>query len=308
MIYYDDVGIRKSEGELLEDGITAHGRWVFWHANGQVMQEGEYDKGAPVGLWVYFREDGTKRAEGHFQSGKKTGFWQHWQQNGSLETAGAFIDGNEDGLWQCWNADGIISSQGAYKNGKRHGAWYFNADSPDGGYITEWYMGKLTTRLSQPPDQPTEQASWYYPVVPGQLDGHHTPFDRQGPCSGLYFGCLDSMRRFTYLFKPVTAFTFHDPAGLCLVINERYTYLWVLEKCFSAAPGMPEPLLQDADCMEEGTFIVITNPVACALGTKPHWSEHSLLRDAVRQCSDTAQKMNVRTAAGLLIRRYPLDI
>jgi hypothetical protein len=25
MIYYDDVGIRKSEGELLEDGITANG-------------------------------------------------------------------------------------------------------------------------------------------------------------------------------------------------------------------------------------------------------------------------------------------
>jgi hypothetical protein len=101
--------------------------------------------------------------------------------------------------------------------------------------------------------------------------------------------------------------SFQLPIRFRFVINERYAYLWILEKRFAAAPGMLDLQVADSDYMEEGTFIVITDPSACVPGTKPQLSKHNLLRDAVRNCFDTARSMNVKAVAGRLIREYPLD-
>jgi hypothetical protein len=66
-IYFYETGKRKAEGvyEASKGGdrIGKHGKWTYYHPNGQKAAEGEYEYGTKVGLWSYWDASGFPASE-----------------------------------------------------------------------------------------------------------------------------------------------------------------------------------------------------------------------------------------------------
>ena len=68
-----------------------HGKWQFYHPNGQLASEGDFDLGHEHGLWTMYDEEGSRTAHGEFVDGQKEGTWTFWYDNGGVST-GFFKD------------------------------------------------------------------------------------------------------------------------------------------------------------------------------------------------------------------------
>ena len=150
-----------------------------------------------------------------------------------------------------------------------------------------------------------------YPMVPGQTPGFQTPFQEPGPTGGLYFGVLESRRRWTYLFEPLIQPDPYDPAGITLVVWERYDTLWLLEKCFAAHPEISDP--EVAICSTKGEsqkqdrFLVFLDPMAFAPDKIPAPLEHKRPDSAIQHALRSSRERGVRGVVGRLVGSYPLD-
>jgi antitoxin component YwqK of YwqJK toxin-antitoxin module len=58
---------------------------TYFHANGQVKQEGFYKDGKVHGKWASFSEAGAKVSLGEFNKGEKTGKWFFWNESSLSE-------------------------------------------------------------------------------------------------------------------------------------------------------------------------------------------------------------------------------
>ncbi|MCA9237165.1 MAG: hypothetical protein KDA44_16945 [Planctomycetales bacterium] len=74
--------------------VLRHGAWRTWAANGQLIMEGQFDRG---------------RAEGALQ-------WRH--PNGQLAVVGQYAAGQPAGPWQWWDAAGTLLSQSSAGGGR----------------------------------------------------------------------------------------------------------------------------------------------------------------------------------------------
>ena len=301
------MGHTKHEGQYV-DG-RPHGHWVFRYDDGTLMQECDYDHGSPVGRWETYWANGNRQSEGHYSQSRKQGLWMRRHDNGQLKSRGHYTDGREDGVWHYWNERGELRCEGAWHNGFREGRWRFNIDDPEHTFQTEWYQGEMTNRPGQPPDQPREEKATYYAMVAGQLPGFETPFHRPGQAADVYFACLRSGRRFSYLFHPVAPFTHHEAAGLFLSIWERYAMLFILEKVFTAAPDTPLPTVPNSlrSRKKDGhVFLVMLDPLQQSSSRFPA-SRCTTMGGALKSAQRLAQKQNAHAVVGRFVREYPLD-
>lgn len=53
---------------------------TYYHANGNIKQEGFYKDGKVHGQWVSYNESGEKLSLGEYTDGKKSGKWFFWNQ------------------------------------------------------------------------------------------------------------------------------------------------------------------------------------------------------------------------------------
>jgi hypothetical protein len=311
---YYKTGEKKCEGSFADQkGIKPIGKWTRWYEDGTISLSSVYgDDSLPTGLWTTYWQNGLKQSEGRYQSGKKSGKWMHWHDNGQVSQQGNYTDGLKNGFWQYWEQDGSFMAAGHYMENRRNGTWEFCTDDPDKKYISEWFAGKLTNQAGAPPIQPKDHESLYYPVIPGQLEDFQTPFDLEGRAEKLYFGCLESGQRFTYLFKPVRKFTFYGSAYLTLVIWERYQTLLVLEKLYAASPD-GSPVINEKDLVSKkkgktkDRFMLISDPLSPATAKKFPYNEYATLNQAVKSARRLSKKKNIKTVVGRLIQSYPLD-
>lgn len=287
-----------------------HGHWIFRYDDGTVMQECDYDKGSANGLWRTYWMNGNRQSEGHYDHNSKQGLWMRWHQNGLPKSRGEYQDDRKHGRWQYWNERGALQHEGAYRDGRRDGRWRFHLDVPEHAFAADWHQGHMTNRPGKPPNQPPAHKHRYYPMVPGQLPGFETPFERSGPASDVYFGWLRSGRRLTYLFRPVMPFTRDDAAGLFLVIWERYETLIILEKLYTATPDdtASEPFDGARDEHSSAQeFFVLLDPLHQATPAHFPASRCTTLRGAVRSARRLARKHQGRMAVGRCLHEYPLD-
>ncbi|MBT3591034.1 MAG: hypothetical protein HN514_09790 [Candidatus Marinimicrobia bacterium] len=181
--YYYSNGNLKGKGQYRvgndsSPGITdiprhgRHGKWTFWHENGQKLDELTFKDGKASGLstsWYengikeweyYFIEDGTrdsvKLTTRWYDSGQKwyegyvktlndttivwNGLNTKWYENGLKMMQGIYKDGNLDGLNTEWYENGQKKFEGTYTNGLKngHGTMTY-ADSAK--YVGEWKEG-----------------------------------------------------------------------------------------------------------------------------------------------------------------------
>ena len=113
-----------SRGEI-KKGLR-HGKWTWWHENGQKQSERNYKNGEEIGEGgsvITRYSNGLKYTEVNYKDGKEDGKWTRWYKNGTKKSEGNFIDGKEDGKWTEWYKNGTKKSEGNFIDGKKDGKW-----------------------------------------------------------------------------------------------------------------------------------------------------------------------------------------
>jgi len=127
------------------------GTWRWWHPNGKLQIEGEFEGGERHGEWRQFNDGERLILEGRYRRGQSVERWRGFYPSGSLKFVGAFTadesadpkepaasesleghggsseaelkKGIEDGLWYTFSAQGHLESVGRYEQGARRGRW-----------------------------------------------------------------------------------------------------------------------------------------------------------------------------------------
>ena len=90
-----------------------------WHANGQLVSEGNYLKSEKEGLWRTWYENGQIKLKGSHANGEKEGLWRTWHENGQLEIKGSYANGEREGWWRTYDESGYSAGLYKYIDGKK---------------------------------------------------------------------------------------------------------------------------------------------------------------------------------------------
>jgi antitoxin component YwqK of YwqJK toxin-antitoxin module len=83
------------------------GPWVWYHGDGQLYANGQFESEQVVGYWVHYHENGNKWMDGHYKNGEKDGTWYYRYENGNLSRTGSYKNGEEVGEWLYFDTEGV---------------------------------------------------------------------------------------------------------------------------------------------------------------------------------------------------------
>jgi antitoxin component YwqK of YwqJK toxin-antitoxin module len=101
----------------------ATGKWIEWHANGNMALETHYEDGKIHGTQKHWLEDGSRLWEEDFEHGVRNGRRLQWYPNGVLMDEAHFASGEADGKWTYWYPDGKKREERQYDADKKCGTW-----------------------------------------------------------------------------------------------------------------------------------------------------------------------------------------
>lgn len=105
----NDICAQNNYNKLDKHG-RRQGKWVDYHANGQIRYEGEFKNNNPVGEFLYYSE------------------------NGDLIAKNTYIKKTDVAESEVYSAEGKVVAKGNYVNKKKNGQWkYFSEE--DGSLI-----------------------------------------------------------------------------------------------------------------------------------------------------------------------------
>ena len=112
---------------VLPDGsnqMVKIGAWRWWHPNGKLEREGQFNEDQAHGSWQEYNREGKLILSGEYDRGKRMGLWQGYYPEGPRQYEGRFDDeGNEQGEWTTYFKEGGVDSRGLYEHGYRVGLW-----------------------------------------------------------------------------------------------------------------------------------------------------------------------------------------
>ena len=86
------------EGLMTDDSVRT-GTWTWWHPNGKVYQQGEYNnRGEKVGTWNVFYDDGAKCAVENYDNG----YCREWYHDGTLKSEVLIVNRMKQGSYKSW--------------------------------------------------------------------------------------------------------------------------------------------------------------------------------------------------------------
>lgn len=89
------------------------GMALLWHANGQVMRQGDFDHDQPVGTHSWWFPNGQLAVRGDFREGSRHGEWTWWHGNGQILATGTYRYGDPAGLFVWRRNDGSVIAESA---------------------------------------------------------------------------------------------------------------------------------------------------------------------------------------------------
>lgn len=164
-----------------------HGRWSWWHENGQLAATGDYEMGAQIGRWRWLHANGQLWREVLADGQLFTGTVVEHAEDGSITNTSIWLDGMRveaprspsplDGPVQEPHAQGG-TARGQLRDGLRDGPWTFvRADGSreeEVGYRLGLRHGP--GRTWHPGDVPASVGAWRC----GLLDGTWQEFAADG--------------------------------------------------------------------------------------------------------------------------------
>lgn len=138
--YYDN-GLLEWEGTLWK-GFRIKD-WKFYHENGTLSMEGEYNRdGEAEGEWKYYHSNGNLKGIGHYAQGKKTGVFQNYEEEkGYLFSEGDYTGKTKEDLifWRFYYEDGSLQKEGTAREIGNNEDWEITGEwryySPSGELI-----------------------------------------------------------------------------------------------------------------------------------------------------------------------------
>ena len=133
-----DANLKKREVGCMVCRVSAEsgnkklrvGRWRWWHPNGQIEREGDFELGEAHGIWRQYNHEGKLTLEGTYERGKRIGLWRGFYPSGALQYEGRFNEeGGGEGEWVTYREGQSVESRGIYQEGARTGLWgWWHAD------------------------------------------------------------------------------------------------------------------------------------------------------------------------------------
>jgi hypothetical protein len=117
------AGTPRYQGEISRLDGREEGVWTFWFPNGQMREQGRFERGLRVGRWRQWHANGVARCEGERtpapdgSASLRTGYWRFWYESGELEGQGSFVAGEREGHWDYHLTDGRLDGD---RSGEYH--------------------------------------------------------------------------------------------------------------------------------------------------------------------------------------------
>ncbi|NNJ54819.1 MAG: hypothetical protein HKP14_01730 [Bacteroidia bacterium] len=93
------------------------------YAEGIKISELNIEEGVLSGSVLYFHLNGNLKEQGQYNNGLKTGDWKQYNSVGSITSTATFVDDKKDGQWMVWDDAGNKRFEMYYSNGKKVGVW-----------------------------------------------------------------------------------------------------------------------------------------------------------------------------------------
>lgn len=97
--------LSEREARCLDDQRREHGPYLRWYPDGQIVEQGSYDRG------------------------RRVGEWQSFHANGQLAWKATYVDDWRHGAFTSYEPDGRELERGSYENGNRVGEWFKHSRS-----------------------------------------------------------------------------------------------------------------------------------------------------------------------------------
>lgn len=121
--YYID-GTKQMEAlSLKENEEVLHGKVIWYHPNGKVMQTVHYKNNVPHGLRKNYYMSGPLKSEYSYVNGKIDGAYVAYHENAQLSESGNYKIGERIGDWKEHYKSGKLKAEGKYANGKKSETW-----------------------------------------------------------------------------------------------------------------------------------------------------------------------------------------
>lgn len=195
---YADGAVRFRGRAVEQDGEqVSSGEWSFFHANGELQAEGEFEAGGvptaddlmddhtrvpAVGRdawWKFYDSEGHLLAEGDYVEGLRDDLWVTFYENGRQCCSGKFIEGREHGYHVHWDADGRKRDIRNYVDGALDGSRQLKDESGELIWSGEYAEGELIS--SEPPGAPEPAIHGLSRCIERAEVGKSTPIDTQAP-------------------------------------------------------------------------------------------------------------------------------
>ncbi len=96
----------------------------WWHDNGKIQEQGQYENGEKTGLWKNWNPEGILTHEREYLNGRLHGKCNEYEYTtGKIEKQGQYEQDMEVGVWKRYHLSGQITDQGLYVKGKKEGVW-----------------------------------------------------------------------------------------------------------------------------------------------------------------------------------------
>ena len=158
IILFATIGLFAQTNQTDSKG-KQHGLWKKYDDKGNLLYEGNFNHGVPVGTFHYYYSNGKLKSTTLFIEGTHKVHTSMYDVNEKLASEGNFIDQIKDSIWNYYNPKGTLIKSEAYRNGQRHGWWrtyssetgqlleecHYDNDKANGERKTYFTDGKIST-------------------------------------------------------------------------------------------------------------------------------------------------------------------
>ncbi len=134
------------------DGLR-QGKWEKRYPGGNLVYEGQFKDGQPVGEWTRYFETGQVKAKISYDEYSDSAYVKLFSKFGNKLAEGNYLNEQKTGLWKLYSQNIKIAEE-SYKNGKKHGI----------------------TKKFYPTGEVLEQSEWQN----GKKEGRHQVFYKNG--------------------------------------------------------------------------------------------------------------------------------
>jgi antitoxin component YwqK of YwqJK toxin-antitoxin module len=196
----DSKGRRISEIPLREG--QREGLAVWWHPNGRVMREVQYEGGLVHGVWQEWREDGALLARDTYDRGRKATVRTEHYENRQVKSESALLEPALAAVKLDNWSTGELAKFSASGKAIRHGSyrvWHPN--------------GYMMTQGEYKYDLPVGTFTWWYANGQRSTEGAYDNGHQQGPWSWWHTNGMRSIRGSFNEGNPDLAWTWWNETG-----------------------------------------------------------------------------------------------